>query len=124
MNIFVFGSNEAGKHGAGAARYARLYYGAVYGQGEGLWGNSYAIPTKNRYIKTLSLVEVATYINNFIYFAKSNPELTFDVSRIGCGLAGFKNRQIAPLFIGSPINCRFDNKWKEWLPYNETWCDK
>jgi len=98
QNIFVFGSNLAGRHGAGAAKYAREKHGAIYGQGEGLQGTSYAIPTKDENIKTLPLTEIEKHVNVFLMFAKEHPELNFVVTPIGCGLAGYKYHQIAPFF--------------------------
>lgn len=103
--VFVFGSNEAGRHGAGAALFAQQYHGAVLGQGEGLHGNSYAIPTKDRHIKTLPLSIITTYVNHFKEFATAHPELTFQVTPIGCGLAGYTPADIAPMFKDSPANC-------------------
>jgi hypothetical protein len=103
--IFVFGSNLAGRHGAGAALHARQYCGAIYGVGEGLQGNSYAIPTKDTNINTLPLHEINKYVNVFIKFAKENPSMEFIVTKIGCGLAGYSPKEIAPMFIDSPSNC-------------------
>jgi hypothetical protein len=96
--IFVFGSNESGIHGAGAAKQA-LKWGAKYGQPEGLKGNTYAIPTKNKSItRTLSINEIKIYVDRFIEFAVIHSELTFLVTEIGCGLAGLKPIDVAPLF--------------------------
>jgi hypothetical protein len=98
--IFVFGSNQAGIHGKGAARTA-MGFGAIWGQPSGLQGRTYGIPTKNASItKTLSLFTIAGYVGKFIEFAKEHPELTFLVTEIGCGLAGLKPKEIAPLFRG------------------------
>lgn len=94
--IFVFGSNLAGMHGGGAARAARLYFGAVMGQGTGLQGKSYAIPTMQGGTETIQ-----PYVDEFIAFAKSHPEMKFLVTRIGCGIAGFDAADIAPLFRGA-----------------------
>ena len=94
--IFVFGSNLAGAHGGGAARIAVEQFGAIMGQGVGLQGQSYAIPTMQGGVNT-----IAPYVDEFIAFAKQHPELTFLVTRIGCGIAGFSPRQIAPLFTGA-----------------------
>lgn len=102
--IFVFGSNRAGRHGKGAALFARQNHGAVYGQGEGLQGTSYAIPTKDERIKTLPLYEIADHVRKFIGFAVNNPNLAFKLTPIGCGLAGYRYDQIGPLFKGSPNN--------------------
>ena len=114
--IMVFGSNEAGIHGAGAAKFAQRHFGAVYGKGIGHVGRSYAIPTKDRNIRTLSIGMIAGYVNDFIRYAQQHPELTFQVTQIGCGLAGYEARDIAPLFKDAPSNCYFDMKWRPWLP--------
>lgn len=116
--IFVFGSNLAGKHGAGAAKFAAKHKGAIYGQGEGLQGHSYAIPTKDFSIKTLPLIHVQISVEKFINCARTCTGREFQVTRIGCGLAGFKDEQIAPLFINAPDNCWFDEAWKPWLGEN------
>ena len=91
--VFVFGSNLAGMHGGGAARIARLRFGAVMGNGVGMQGRSYAIPTMQGGTKT-----IRPYVNDFIAYAKEHPELTFLVTPIGCGIAGFEPEDIAPLF--------------------------
>lgn len=91
--IFVFGSNLEGAHGGGAARIARKCFGAVWGQGVGLQGQSYAIPTMQGDVAT-----IRPYVDEFIAFATRNPELQFLVTKIGCGIAGFRDEEIAPLF--------------------------
>lgn len=91
--IFVFGSNLTGHHGGGAAKLAANKFGAKWGQGPGLQGNSYGIPTMHGGVDV-----IAPYVDEFISFAKEHPTLTFYVTRIGCGIAGFKEEQIAPLF--------------------------
>jgi len=96
--IFVFGSNLAGAHGAGSAKSAVEKHGAKYGLGVGLCGNSYAIPTKDCEIISLPLHVISLYVEQFIEFAKSRPDLFFTVVAIGCGLAGFRAEQIAPMF--------------------------
>lgn len=103
-SIFVFGSNLAGRHGKGAAFWARQHRGAIYGQGVGLQGASYAIPTKDGSLRTLPLTTIRTYVDGFIAFATSRPDLTFQLTPIGCGLAGYRHAQIAPLFRGAPAN--------------------
>lgn len=113
--IFVFGSNLAGRHGAGTAKFARQYHGAIYGQGVGRQGNSYAIPTKSHTIQTLPLSSIRPHIQDFIDYATVHPELTFQVTRIGCGLAGYTNADIAPMFYYAPTNCQFDTAWKPYL---------
>lgn len=105
MNIFVFGSNLAGRHGKGDALLARQRHGAIYGQGEGLQGQSYGLPTKNAFIQSLPLAEVAKSVERFLVFARAHPEMNFDVAAVGCRLAGFKPAEIAPFFRDAPPNC-------------------
>lgn len=96
--IFVFGSNLSGRHGKGAAKTA-LGWGAKWGQAKGLQGRTYGIPTKDASIRrTLSISEIKPFVDEFIIFAKTNQNLIFLVTEIGCGLAGLKPKQIAPLF--------------------------
>lgn len=92
-DVFVFGSNLQGRHCGGAARVAREKFGAVMGQGEGLQGQSYAIPTMQGGVETIK-----PYVDRFIDFARECDQNTFYVTRIGCGIAGFTDEQIAPLF--------------------------
>jgi len=96
--IFVFGSNLAGRHGKGSAKKARLKYGAEYGVGKGRTGNAYAIPTKDHNLQTLSLRKISKYINKFFHYAYEHQELRFRVVKIGCGLAGYSEKQVKPLF--------------------------
>jgi hypothetical protein len=96
--VFVFGSNESGIHGAGAAKTAVEKFGAVMGQGVGLQGQSYAIPTKDFDIRVLPLDIIKHYVDEFIEFAKYNPEIVFLVTQIGCGLSGYSPKDIAPMF--------------------------
>lgn len=91
--VFVFGSNLQGYHGGGAARAAINKFGAIWGQGVGLQGQSYAIPTMQGGVETIK-----PYVDEFIQFAQQHPDLTFLVTRIGCGIAGFTDEEIAPLF--------------------------
>lgn len=97
--IFVFGSNLAGVHGAGAAQFAHREFGAEWGVGVGLTGRCYAIPTKDEQIQTLPLSVIAQHVNEFLRFAGWNHYLTFLVTPVGCGLAGLSPKDIAPLFI-------------------------
>ena len=128
--IFVFGSNLAGIHGAGAALFAQKNHGATYVKnvtakwgvvgknGVGMQGTAYAIPTKDEWIKTLPIESIAPYVKEFVEFAKANTAtMNFNVARVGCGLAGYKEADIAPLFEGSPSNVKFN--WTEWTdqPY-------
>ena len=112
MIIFVFGSNWAGRHGKGAALTARNDYGAVYGIGVGRTGNAYAIPTKDAHLRTLPLASVEKHVAAFLLYARQHPELDFLVTRIGCGLAGYKDHQIAPMFADAPDNCSLPDGWR------------
>jgi len=96
--IFVFGSNLKGAHGAGAARLAEEKFGAVFGQGVGLQGNSYALPTKDYNLSTLHLSEIQPYVDELWQFAKNNQTLQFLITKVGCGLAGYSVEDVAPLF--------------------------
>lgn len=119
--VFVFGSNTEGIHGAGAASAAYKLYGAVWGKGEGLYPNdetptSYGIPTcsgARKIIQPLPFDKVQEYIETFIELAWSRPDLKFFVTRIGCGLAGFTDYDIAPLFEFAPPNCELPPGWQD-----------
>ena len=91
--VFVFGSNLGGFHGGGAARAALNSFGAIWGKGVGIQGQSYAIPTMQGGVETIK-----PYVDDFVEFAQTHPELFFYVTRIGCGIAGFRDEEIAPLF--------------------------
>ena len=112
MDIFVFGSNLAGRHGKGSAREALLNWGATYGKGVGFHGRSYAIPTKDGSLRVLPIEEIAGYVHHFLLFANEHPEHTFHIVKIGCGLAGYSEREMAPLFRGAPPNCRLPEGWR------------
>ena len=113
-DIFVFGSNLAGIHGAGAALYAVRYHKAVRGIGEGIQGSSYSIPTKDESINTLPLYRISEYVDDFLAFAKDHPELHFNITAIGCGLAGYSPEDIAPMFKGAIYlqNCTLPAEFK------------
>jgi hypothetical protein len=113
--IFVFGSNLAGIHGAGSAQHARLHYGAVYGLGVGPQGKSYAIPTKDSNLNVLDLEVIQLYVRQFLSYAKQNHQETFNVVSIGCGLAGFRPEQIAPMFRGHPMNVILTDEFNQVL---------
>ncbi len=101
--VFVFGSNRAGRHSKGAALLAFRKFGARIGQADGLMGRSYGIPTKDRNLRTLPLTAIESQIGKFLRFAEKNPQLTFLVTQIGCGLAGYQPKDIAPLFLAHEI---------------------
>lgn len=126
--IFVFGSNLAGRHGAGAARRAYEHYGAPMGLGDGqISTRAYAIPTKGLKLEVLSLDVIELYVSKFIHHAWTHAFMdeqgrNFNVTQIGCGLAGLEPRQIAPMFIRAPENCWFDEAWAPWLrPRTKFW---
>lgn len=110
--IFVFGSNLAGRHGKGAALYALKHRGANYGQGVGRQGDSYAIPTRDESIRTLPLDAIREHVAAFLIYAANHPHLTFEVTPIGCGLAGYKPAQIAPMFVGAGPNVRLPEEFE------------
>lgn len=111
MKIFVFGSNLAGVHSAGSAKAALKYHGAVWGIGEGLQGTSYAIPTKDARLQTLPIPSIHYHVKRFIQFAEDHPEMTFDVVKVGCGLAGVDESIMRELFAGAPDNCLLPKDW-------------
>lgn len=113
LEMFVFGSNLAGRHGAGAAKIAQSMFGAKYGFGRGIMGSSWAIPTKSRDLRTLPLSEIKEYVSDFVNYIQ-HVDLEFFVTRVGCGLAGYKDHQIAPMFKGA-INCSFAEEWRPYL---------
>lgn len=110
--IFVFGSNLAGRHGAGSALEAYSFYRAQYGVSRGPTGDAYAIPTKDARLRTLPLDKIQSYVDQFLEYARAHPELQFAVVRIGCGLAGYDDLQIAPMFIAAPDNCHLPDGWR------------
>ena len=117
--IFVFGSNRKGIHGKGAALYAKQKYGAEQHVSFGRTGNAFAIPTKLTPYETLPLSEIKPYVNIFINYAKNHKELIFLVTRIGCGLAGYKNEDIAPMFENAPDNCILPAEWLTFVTRKE-----
>src|SRR5437868_4556251 len=110
--IFVFGSNLAGYHGAGAARDAVMYWEARYYHGKGRQGYAYAIPTKDDKMQPLPLGAIASYVRDFLQYARTYPQLDFQVTAIGCGLAGYRPEQIAPMFKNAPPNVHLPLGWK------------
>lgn len=112
-NVFVFGSNLAGRHGKGAALYALQHYGAQYGEGVGRQGKSYAVPTKDFLLKVLTLDAIGRHLADFISYAKEHPEDTFMLTPIGTGLAGYSREQIYLLLkqLDVPSNVLFTKEW-------------
>jgi hypothetical protein len=122
--VWVFGSNLAGIHGAGAARVANMQFGAVYGDGEG-WQRhfkSYAIPTKDFLVDTLDLETIQRYVTKFVGITNNDFIINngYFVTRVGCGLAGYKDEQIAPMFKGAR-NCSFAEEWRPYLDNIQNW---
>lgn len=113
----VFGSNLAGRHGAGAARLALEEFNAQWGIGIGKTGNAYAVPTKDVRIQTLDLFAINEYVCDLVDYVKSHPDEQFFFTRIGCGLAGYTDADIAPMFyqIAENINCSFPVEWAIYL---------
>jgi hypothetical protein len=111
-HVFVFGSNLAGRHGKGAALEARKHWGAEYGVGVGPTGQAYAIPTKNLNMSPHARECIRIYVNDFIEHARAIPDKTFLVTKIGCGLAGYSEKDIAPMFKNAPRNCVLPDGWR------------
>jgi hypothetical protein len=112
-SVLVFGSNTAGRHGAGAAREAYLHWGAIYGRGFGIQGQAYAIPTKDGQLNTLRLYEIQREVDHFMFYARQHLATRFLVTKIGCGLARLSEEDIAPMFKGTPHNCMLPDGWRE-----------
>lgn len=116
--IFVFGSNLAGRHGKGAALCAVKNHGAIYGQGVGPMGNAYAIPTKDRWIRTMSLADIEPYVEEFKKYVKQHPEQTFKLTAVGTGLAGYSHADMLNLFFDlyTQPNVLWPMEWAKMLP--------
>ncbi len=114
-DVFVFGSDLAGRHRSGDALTALREYGAVYGRPVGLQGRSYAVPVRDEQEKLLPIPAIARYVQAFLRFAATHRELTFHVMRIGCGRDAYRDAQIAPLFAHAPDNCRLPRSWQRYL---------
>ena len=121
LTVMVFGSNEAGLHGAGAALTAREKYGAKLGFSYGHCDRSFAIPTKDEFLNTLPLEIIHAYVMGFLAYAKSKRKLTFYVTAIGTGLAGYRHQDIAPMFVDHSENVQFDEAWRPYLPKETTY---
>lgn len=111
--VFVFGSNTYGVHGKGAALTARQLFGAVTGRGYGRTGMSYGIPTKSDPYNPLNLEDIQWSVREFVKYATRYPTETFLVTRVGCGYAGYIDKEIAPLFSGAPDNCILPDGWSK-----------
>ena len=114
--VFVFGSNQRGAHGAGAAAGAKRFFGAIYGRGFGPMGQSYAIPTKDVNIRTLDLKKIKMFVDKFLQYAKENPKKVFIVTALGTGLAGYDPVDIAPMFFECSLNVVLPFEWVSYLP--------
>lgn len=113
--VFVFGSNKAGRHGRGSANHALRHHGAIYGVGVGPQGNSYAIPTKSARFESLPLSEIYGYVKDFITYAENNPDCDFNVVAIGCGLAGYEYHDVAWMFKNIPQNVKLPEEFRKVL---------
>jgi hypothetical protein len=111
--VFVFGSNLAGRHGAGAARYAAEHFGAQEGVGEGLTGRAYAIPTKDAQIRDMDTAAIEPAIQRFVEFAQQRPDMAFLLTPVGCGLAGHSVQWLWSVLhrIGLPANVHLTASW-------------
>ena len=117
FDVFVFGSNRQGCHGAGAAKDAYEQFGAEWGKGEGHHGRSYAIPTRSfirNELRSLALHEIEKHVQKFLYYARGHSGLIFLVTALGTGHAGYKDEQIGPMFKGAPENCLLPRQWEKY----------
>lgn len=119
--IFVFGSNLQGRHGKGAALHAKINHGAKNGVGVGMTGNSYALPTKITPYQSLSFDEVKKHIADFLNYAEKNNNKIFHLTKVGCGLAGFKEKDISELFKNASDNIFLINEKEEILFPASVW---
>lgn len=110
--IFVFGSNQGGRHAGGAARLAKDKFGAEEGVGEGLTGQSYAFPTLTAAFEKVSRAALETSRDRFFATARAHPDQVFLLTKVGCGIAGFREDQIRPLFENAPSNVVLPEDWR------------
>lgn len=113
--IFVFGSNLAGTHQGGAAKIALQHFGAVKGAGRGWAGQSYAIPTMNEHLQQMPLSQIEHYIDDFKIYTKNHPQNTYFITAVGCGVAGYKVEEIAPMFKGISKNVIFPASFRPFV---------
>ena len=111
--LFVFGSNESGLHAGGAAHTAEVYWGARDGQGFGVAGFSFAIPTMDWRLSPLSLVEIEHYVKRFLAYVDQNPTTRFLITAIGTGICGYSSEEIAPMFKDATNNCVLPDGWRK-----------
>jgi len=110
--IFVFGSNLAGIHAGGAAKQAHEQFGAIWGQGEGIQGQSYAFPTLTKSFKKVTPVTLVCNATRLFKCCEDNPDKEFLLTRVGCGIAGFQDEDIRPLFENHPNNLILPEEWR------------
>lgn len=123
--VFVFGSNLAARHGKGAALHAKLQYGAVTGEGVGPTGRAYAIPTKDHHLNTLRLDQIEPHVWDFVMYVNAHPDVTFLVTRVGCGLAGYTDEQMLSIWPDTlPMHVHVSSKWNERYPDNPKWTNE
>ena len=113
--VFVFGSNLAGQHAGGAARTAYEHFGAVMGVGRGWAGQSYAIPTTNEHLQQMPLSQIQHYIDDFKIYTKNHPKIKYFITSVGCGIAGYKVEEIAPMFKGISHNVIFPQSFRPFV---------
>lgn len=113
--VFVFGSNLAGTHAGGAAKIALLHFGAMKGAGRGWAGQSYAIPTMNEHLQQMPLSQIASYIDDFKIYTKNHPKMKYFITAVGCGVAGYKVEEIAPMFKGISHNVIFPSSFRPFV---------
>ena len=113
--VCVFGSNMAGTHAGGAAKIALLHFGAMKGAGRGWAGQSYAIPTMNEHLQQMPLSQIQHYIDDFKIYTKNHPKMTYFLTSIGCGIAGYKVEEIAPMFKGISHNVIFPASFRPFV---------
>ena len=113
--VFVFGSNMAGQHTGGAALTALQHFGAVTGVGRGWSGQSFAIPTMNEHLQQMPLSQIQHYIDDFKIYTKNHPKMTYFITSIGCGIAGYKTEEIAPMFKGISHNVIFPRSFRPFV---------
>lgn len=113
--VFVFGSNLAGTHAGGAAKIANIHFGAIKGVGRGWSGQSFAIPTMNEHLQQMPLSQIQHYVDDFKIYAQNHPKVKYFITSIGCGVAGYKVEEIAPMFKGIAQNVIFPASFRAFV---------